>query len=77
MGKTYVFRVFPKLLLLGLFGSSGFKTGPAKSPSKFGKMGVFETGVTGPMHFGGSGFETRAAERALCLTRLFFFRFRS
>ena len=29
----------------GLFGSSGFKTGPAKSPSKFGKTGVFETGA--------------------------------
>ena len=30
---------------LGLFGSSGFKTGPAKSPSKFGKTAVFETGA--------------------------------
>ena len=47
----------------GLFGSSGFKTGPAKSPSKFGKTGVFETARAfwwAPV----SGFETGAAERA-------------
>ena len=28
------------------FGSSGFKTGSAKSPPEFGETGIFETGAT-------------------------------